>query len=74
MKYSDLVFDLYGTLVDIDTEEAENTDALGRNAAQLFRISPIEYIELYPGVLDALAKVRGKGYDWKKLSEVLCEM
>lgn len=126
MGYTDLVFDLYGTLVDIHTEEndlvwektafyfgfygarytgpelkaafgaameqrearagqsyecfpdipfeevmaelfrekgvAENADALGVNAAQLFRISSLEYIRLYPGALEALAKLRKAGY------------
>ena len=121
MTYTDLIFDLYGTLVDIHTEENDlvwektafyfgfygarytpaqlreafqsklrareakegqsyecfpdipfeevmaelfrdkgipNADALGVNAAQLFRISSLEYIRLYPGVPDALAKLR----------------
>jgi len=126
MKYTDLVFDLYGTLVDIHTEEnafvwehtaiyfgfygagytgeelktafqsamrqreakagqsyecfpdipfeqvmaqlfrekgiEENVDALGVQAAQLFRILSMEYIKLYPGVLEALASLREKGY------------
>ena len=126
MKYTDLIFDLYGTLVDIHTDEndlvwektalyfgfhgahytgselrtafqtamrekeakagqsyecfpdlpfepvmadlfrakgiTENADALGFNAAQLFRISSIEYIRLYPGALDALALLREKGF------------
>ena len=126
MTYTDLIFDLYGTLVDIHTEEndfvwdhtalyfgfygapytgtelkaafqramaqrearagqsyecfpdipfeqvmaqlfrekgvAENADTLGINAAQLFRILSMEYIRLYPGALDALAKLREKGY------------
>ena len=126
MKYTDLVFDLYGTLVDIHTEEnaivwektalyfgfygahytgeelkaafreamsrreaqagqsyecfpdipfeqvmaelfrakgiEENADARGINAAQLFRIASIEYVKLYPGVLEALAQLREKGY------------
>jgi len=126
MKYTDLVFDLYGTLVDIHTEEddtvwekaatyfgfygahytgtelksafgaamaareaaagqsyecfpdipfeqvmtelfrtkgvTENADKLGINAAQLFRISSIEYIKLYPGATEALAYLREKGY------------
>ena len=126
MKYTDLVFDLYGTLVDIHTEEDdlvwektalyfgfygahytgdelksafraamqrreaqagqsyecfpdipfeqvmaelfrdkgidENADALGVNAAQLFRISSIEYVNLYPHALEALAMLREKGY------------
>ncbi len=126
MKYTDLIFDLYGTLVDIHTDEndlvwektalyfsfygahftgpelrsafraamtrreiqagqsyecfpdipfelvmaelfrsrgiTENADALGINAAQLFRISSIEYLRLYPGTLEALADLRGKGY------------
>lgn len=126
MKYTDLIFDLYGTLVDIHTEEndvvwektaiffgfygahyttaelktafraamaereakagqsyecfpdipfelvmtqlfrekgvEENADALGVQAAQLFRISSIEYVKLYPGALEALAKLRKKGY------------
>ena len=125
MKYTDLIFDLYGTLVDIHTEEdalvwektalyfgyygahyspaelkaafeeelkkrkakagqsyecfpdlpfepimaqlfrlsgvEENADALGLNAAQLFRICSTEYIKLYPGALDALARLRKKG-------------
>ena len=125
MTYTDLIFDLYGTLVDIHTEEddtvwektaiyfgfygahytrdelraafqanlrareakagqsyecfpdipfeevmadlfrdrgVENADALGINAAQLFRISSIEYLRLYPGTLEALAALRRKGY------------
>lgn len=126
MGYTDLVFDLYGTLVDIHTEEndlvwektafyfgfygarytgpelkaafgaameqrearagqsyecfpdipfeevmaelfrekgvAENADALGVNAAQLFRISSLKYIRLYPGALEALARLRKAGY------------
>ena len=126
MKYTDLVFDLYGTLVDIHTEEndyvwehtaiyfgfygahytgpelreafraamsareaaagqsyecfpdipfelvmaglfrargiEDNADALGINAAQLFRILSIEYLRLYPGVLEALAMLREKGF------------
>ena len=126
MKYTDLIFDLYGTLVDIHTEEndlvwektalyigfygasytgpelreafsramaareakagqsyecfpdipfeqvmaelfcqkgiTENSDTLGINAAQLFRISSIEYICLYPKALEALAHLRQKGY------------
>ena len=125
MKYTDLVFDLYGTLVDIHTEEndlvwektafyfgfygarysgpqlkaafeaalrrreakagqsyecfpdipfeevmaelfrekgiTENAEALGVNAAQLFRISSLDYIRLYPHALEALAKLREKG-------------
>jgi len=124
--YTDLIFDLYGTLVDIHTEEddvvwdktalyfgfygahytgaelkgafrhamaarearagqsyecfpdipfelvmeelfrakgvEENASALGVNAAQLFRITSIEYIKLYPGVLEALAFLREKGF------------
>ena len=124
--YTDLIFDLYGTLVDIHTEEdtavwektalyfgyygahytaqelesaftaqiqarkakagqsyecfpdipfhlvmadlfrakgiTENTDALGIQAAQLFRISSTEYIRLYPNVLEALHALRKKGY------------
>ncbi len=126
MKYTDLIFDLYGTLVDIHTEEndlvwektafyfgfygahysptqlreefhailrsrevqagqsyecfpdipfeqimaelfrsrgiRENADQLGVNAAQLFRISSLEYIRLYSGVLEALTALRQKGY------------
>lgn len=126
MKYTDLVFDLYGTLVDIHTEEddrvwektafyfgfygahytgpelkaafqsamrareakagqsyecfpdlpfeetmadlfrakgvTENADTLGINAAQLFRISSLDYIRLYPHALEALAKLRKSGY------------
>ena len=124
MTYTDLIFDLYGTLVDIHTDEnhtvwektafyfgfygahytpdglkaafqtklrareakegqsyecfpdipfeevmaelfrdkgIQNADTLGVNAAQLFRISSLEYVRLYPGVLEALAKLRAKG-------------
>ena len=125
MNYTDLIFDLYGTLVDIHTEEddlvwektalyfgfhgahftgpelkvafraamaareakagqsyecfpdipfeqvmaqlfreagvVENADALGFNAAQLFRICSIEYVRLYPHVLEALASLREAG-------------
>lgn len=125
MRYTDLVFDLYGTLVDIHTEEDDlvwektaiyfgfygahytagelqeafraelqareakagqsyecfpdipfedvmaalfrakgvaDADTLGVNAAQLFRICSIEYVKLYPGALEALAKLRASGY------------
>lgn len=126
MKYTDLIFDLYGTLVDIHTEEnalvwektafffgfygahytpGELQEAfranltarearagqsyecfpdipfeqvmddlfrlkgidpaplrLGIQAAQLFRISSLEYIRLYPHVLEALAELRQKGF------------
>ena len=126
MRYTDLVFDLYGTLVDIHTEEddrvwektafyfgfygarytgaelksafrnamkareakagqsyecfpdipfeavmaelfrakgiVENADTLGINAAQLFRISSLDYVKLYPHALQALAKLRKAGY------------
>lgn len=125
MRYTDLIFDLYGTLVDIHTEEndlvwektalyfgfygahytpaelkaafqsamaqreaaagqsyecfpdipfeqvmaqlfrakgvEDGADALGIHAAQLFRISSIEYVKLYPDVLEALARLRQKG-------------
>jgi putative hydrolase of the HAD superfamily len=126
MRYTDLIFDLYGTLVDIHTEEndlvwektafyfgfygarytpeelkaafrtelkkreasegqsyecfpdipfeqvmeslfrhkgiTENAEALGRNAAQLFRICSLDYVNLYPGTLDALKQLRGAGF------------
>lgn len=126
MRYTDLVFDLYGTLVDIHTDENEavwektalyfgfygadysgkslrdafllamkhreavagqnyecfpdipfeevladlfrakgindNAEALGLNAAQLFRISSIEYIRVYPHVKEALATLRAHGF------------
>lgn len=126
MRYTDLIFDLYGTLVDIHTEEndlvwektalyfgyygaqytgeqlktdhksvmtrresdagqsyemypdipfdavladlfrakgvTDGADALGLNAAQVFRIASTEYIRLYDGVLDALAAFRAKGF------------
>lgn len=125
MKYSNLIFDLYGTLVDIHTEVDDlvwektalyfgfhgahytgpelasafdtalaqrnaqagqsyecfpdipceqimaqlfrdkgvtaNADALGFNAAQLNRICSIEYVKLYPHVLEALAQLRQAG-------------
>ena len=126
MAYTDLIFDLYGTLVDIHTDEndlvwektalyfgfygapytglelkeafhaamsereaqagqsyecfpdipfesvmeelfrakgvKETADTLAVNAAQLFRISSIEYIRLYPHVSEALAQLRQHGY------------
>ena len=126
MRYTDLIFDLYGTLVDIHTDEndlvwektafyfgfygarftgpelraafaeamgrreakagqryecfpdipfeevmaelfrsrgiEERADELGFHAAQLFRISALEYIRLYPHVTEALAFLRQKGY------------
>ena len=129
MGYTDLIFDLYGTLVDIHTEESDavwektaiyfgfygahytaqelkeafqaamaareakagqsyecfpdipfetvmgelfrakgvekNADTLGINAAQFFRIASMEYIRLYPHVLEALARLREKGAYFK---------
>ena len=126
MRYTDLIFDLYGTLVDTHTEEGldtwtrtaiyygfygahytgselkeafeskmkqrhveagesyecfpdvpcevtfaqlfrdkgvtENADALGFHAAQVFRMISMEYLRLYPGVLEALSLLRQKGY------------
>ena len=126
MQYTDLIFDLYGTLLDIHTEEddtvwektalffgfygahytgsalraafreamaareaqagqsyecfpdipfelvmaelfhakgvEDRAEELGINAAQLFRISSIEYLRLYPHVLEALAFLREKGF------------
>lgn len=124
--HTDLIFDLYGTLVDIHTEESplvwektalyfgyygahytacelkdafaqeissrearagqsyecfpdipfeevmadlfrrkgvtSNADELGMQAAQLFRVCSTEYIRLYPQVLEALARLRQRGY------------
>ncbi len=125
MRYPHLIFDLYGTLVDIHTEESaavwrktalffgfygarytgpqlrtacerliagqkaaagqgyecfpeiqietvfaalfrqkgvEPADALGLQAAQLFRILSIRYLRLYPGVKEALAALRARGH------------
>lgn len=126
MRYTDLIFDLYGTLVDIHTEEddtvwektalyfgyyganysgdtlktdfesemtrresvagqnyevfpdipveevfaelfrkqgvVENSDMLGFNAAQVFRIASTAYIRLYDGVLEALEMLRSNGF------------
>lgn len=126
MRYTDLIFDLYGTLVDIHTEEndlvwektafyfgfygarytpeelkaafhaelkrreagagqsyecfpdipfeqvmeslfrakgvQENAAALGMNAAQLFRICSLDYVNLYPGVPEALRQLRDRGF------------
>lgn len=126
MQYTDLVFDLYGTLVDIHTEESdgvweklaiyfgfygahytgpslkeaflsvmagreaaagqsyecfpdipyeqvmaelflrqgvtENAQALGISASQLFRVMAIDYLRIYPHVLEALEALRKKGY------------
>ncbi len=125
MRYTDLIFDLYGTLVDTHTEEGletwqrtaiyygfygahytgeelkaafegymrqrhiaagesyecfpdvpceatfaqlfsdkgitENADALGFQAAQVFRLLSMEYIRLYDGALEALARLREAG-------------
>ena len=124
--YTDFIFDLYGTLVDIHTEETDtvwaktalyfgyyganytatalkkafenelrvrqavagqsyecfpdipfhevftclfrakgisaHADALGIQAAQLFRICSTDYIRLYPNVAEALQAFRAKGY------------
>ena len=126
MRYTDLIFDLYGTLVDIHTEEndlvwektafyfgfygahytpealktafraelqrreakegqsyecfpdipfeqvmaslfrakgvAEASEELGKNAAQLFRICSLDYVNLYPGTLEALQTLREAGF------------
>ena len=126
MRYTDLIFDLYGTLVDIHTDEnalvwektamyfgyygvpftgeslkaafeaemfrreavagqsyevfpdipfdmvladlfrangiTDNADALGLNAAQVFRIASTEYIRLYDHVLEALTALRKAGF------------
>lgn len=126
MRYTDLIFDLYGTLVDIHTEEnalvwektalyfgyygvpytgeelktdyetvvvdresvlgeayemypdvpmdavladlfrkhgvIEHAEALGLNAAQVFRIASTEYIRLYDGVPEALSALQKKGF------------
>lgn len=127
MKYRDLIFDLYGTLVDIHTDtkpawvwektafyfgfygagygaeelreaydavtRQQSMDAgqsyecfpelqiekvfaelfvrkgivggvegLGQNAAQFFRILSMEYIRLYPGVKEALSKLKEDGH------------
>ena len=126
MRFTDLIFDLYGTLVDIHTEEdekvwektafyfgfygahytpaelkaafraelgkreakegqsyecfpdipfeqvmevlfrekgiEENAKVLGKNAAQLFRICSLDYVNLYPGALEALQTLRERGY------------
>jgi len=132
MRYSDLIFDLYGTLVDIHTDEnalvwektamyfgyygvpftseslkaafdaemsrreavagqsyevypdipfdmvmadlfrshgiRDNADALGLNAAQVFRIASTEYIRLYDHVLQALETLRKAGFRLRLLS------
>lgn len=126
MRYTDLIFDLYGTLVDIHTEESpevwektalyfrfygadysgvtlkeafqgelrrreakegqsyecfpdipfeqvlaqlfrakgilENPEDLGKNAAQLFRILSIDYLKLYPQVMETLTMLRQEGF------------
>ena len=126
MRYRDLIFDLYGTLVDIHTEEStevwektavffgfygahytgtelksaflqamkqrqiaagqsyecfpdipfeqvmaqlfrakgmeNDADALGFQAAQLFRICSLDYIRLYAGTLKALETLRKRGH------------
>jgi putative hydrolase of the HAD superfamily len=126
VKYKDLIFDLYGTLADIHTEESDavwgktaiffgfygatytgetlkaaflaamqqrqvaagqnyecfpdipfeqvmaqlfrekgvqaQAEDLGFRAAQLFRISSMEYIRLYPYVMEALETLRKRGY------------
>ena len=126
MRYTDLIFDLYGTLVDIHTAENDSVwektafffgfhgarytpldlkeafqknmknreskegqsyecfpdipfewvmadlfrekgvktgaDALGFQAAQLFRIASLDYIRLYPGAKELLDNLRQRGY------------
>ena len=41
---------------------AENAEALGSQAAQLFRIASTRYIRLYPGVPEALESLRQAGF------------
>ena len=45
-----------------DKGVTEDSEQLGINAAQLFRILSFDYIRLYPDVLDALTLLRKKGF------------
>lgn len=60
--FPDIPFETVMTQLFRDGGVTENADALGVQAAQLFRISSIEYIRLYPNVLEALKLLREKGY------------
>ena len=40
----------------------ENAEELGKNAAQLFRICSLDYVNLYPEVLEALKSLRQQGF------------
>lgn len=60
--FPDIPFDQVMAQLFRDAGVTEQADALGFNAAQLFRISSIEYIRLYPGVKEALAAFRQHGF------------
>lgn len=60
--FPDIPFDQVMAQLFRDAGVTEQADALGFNAAQLFRISSIEYIRLYPGVKEALAAFRQRGF------------
>ena len=60
--FPDIPFEQVMTELFRDKGVEQNAEALGVNAAQLFRILSIEYIKLYPNVLEALETLRRHGY------------
>ncbi len=60
--YPDVPFELVMAELFRDRGVTANADALGENAAQLFRVLSMEYIRLYPHTLEALDALRKGGY------------
>ena len=59
--YPDIPFD--AVLADLfRAKGVSNADALGLNAAQLFRAASTDYLRLYEGVMEALSALRNDGY------------
>lgn len=60
--FPDIPFDQVMAQLFREKNIMENADALGFQAAQLFRITSIEYIRLYPHVPEALQALRDQGH------------
>lgn len=60
--YPDIPFDEVMAELFAQAGVTKNASALGVQAAELFRIASLDYIRLYPHVLDSLATLRKQGY------------
>lgn len=60
--FPDIPFEQVMAQLFRDKGVTERAEELGINAAQLFRISSIDYLRLYPHVLEALATLRAHGF------------